>query len=289
MTCLKYITSMLVLVSAASCGGGDDAARQGDVLVTVGKQSLTAADVAARVPYGLSEEDSVKFCKAYIRQWIDGKMIGEIASRNISDMERIDKLVDDYRNNLIMLEYKRRMYEEHGNSAISNDTLMAYYNSHKSDFILKKPVVKGIFLKLPQDAPRLNQVRAWYRSDDIDDLERLEKYTLQESVNYDYFRDRWLTWDQIQSRIPMDFGGTPDMFLKNNDRFEMTDGGYVYLLSVSEYIPSGADAPYELVKDAIKDLYINENRVDYDRQLRKSLFDRGVESGEIKLNVELDY
>ena len=99
----------------------------------------------------------------------------------------------------------------------------------------------------------------------VDDIERLEKYTLQDAVQYDYFRDRWTDWNDIQNHIPMDFGGSPDMFLKKNDNFEMTRDGYTYLLSVSEYLPSGSEAPFELVEESIKDLFANENRVEYDR------------------------
>jgi hypothetical protein len=67
----------------------------------------------------------------------------------------------------------------------------------------------------------------------------------------------------------------------------MTRDGYTYLLSVSEYLPSGSEAPFELVEESIKDLFANENRVEYDRMLRKLLFERGVKSGDVKVNVDL--
>ena len=259
----------------------------GDVLASVGTSMLTVDDLRDNTPLGLSSEDSVLFCRAYIKQWIDSRLVSEIAVRNISGTEKIDKMVEEYRNDLIMKEYKRLMYEENGGRWFSVDTLKSYYDNHKSDFILKKPLVRGIFLKLPQDAPRLQDVRKWYCSDNSDDIERLEKYTLQDAVQYDYFRDRWTDWNDIQNHIPMDFGGSPDMFLKKNDNFEMTRDGYTYLLSVSEYLPSGSEAPFELVEESIKDLFANENRVEYDRMLRKLLFERGVKSGDVKVNVDL--
>lgn len=277
---------MLSSLSVTACGSGG-AVADGDVLASVGTSMLTVDDLRDNTPLGLSSEDSVLFCRAYIKQWIDSRLVSEIAVRNISGTEKIDKMVEEYRNDLIMKEYKRLMYEENGGRWFSVDTLKSYYDNHKSDFILKKPLVRGIFLKLPQDAPRLQDVRKWYCSDNSDDIERLEKYTLQDAVQYDYFRDRWTDWNDIQNHIPMDFGGSPDMFLKKNDNFEMTRDGYTYLLSVSEYLPSGSEAPFELVEESIKDLFANENRVEYGRMLRKLLFERGVKSGDVKVNVDL--
>ncbi len=277
---------MLSSLSVTACGSGG-AVADGDVLASVGTSMLTVDDLRDNTPLGLSSEDSVLFCRAYIKQWIDSRLVSEIAVRNISGTEKIDKMVEEYRNDLIMKEYKRLMYEENGGRWFSVDTLKSYYDNHKSDFILKKPLVRGIFLKLPQDAPRLQDVRKWYCSDNSDDIERLEKYTLQDAVQYDYFRDRWTDWNDIQNHILMDFGGSPDMFLKKNDNFEMTRDGYTYLLSVSEYLPSGSEAPFELVEESIKDLFANENRVEYDRMLRKLLFERGVKSGDVKVNVDL--
>lgn len=278
---------MLSSLSVAACSGGKDTVADGDVLASVGTSVLTADDLRGNIPLGLSPEDSVLFCRAYIKQWIDSRLVSEIAVRNISGTEKIDKMVEEYRNDLIMKEYRRLMYEENGGRWFGVDTLRAYYDNHKEDFKLKKPLVKGIFLKLPQDAPRLQDVRKWYCSDKNDDIERLEKYTLQDAVQYDYFRDRWTDWNDIQNQIPMDFGGSPDLFLQKNDNFEMTDDGYIYLLSVSEYLPSGSEAPFELVEESIKDLFANENRVAYDRMLRKLLFERGVKSGDVKVNVDL--
>ena len=184
---------MLSSLSVTACGSGG-AVADGDVLASVGTSMLTVDDLRDNTPLGLSSEDSVLFCR--------------------SGTEKIDKMVEEYRNDLIMKEYKRLMYEENGGRWFSVDTLKSYYDNHKSDFILKKPLVRGIFLKLPQDAPRLQDVRKWYCSDNSDDIERLEKYTLQDAVQYDY-------------------------------------------------------------------------RVEYDRMLRKLLFERGVKSGDVKVNVDL--
>ena len=77
------------------------------------------------MPLGLSPSDSTKFARAYIRSWIDSKLVGEIAARNIGDIDRIDQLVEEYRNDLIMWEYRQRMYESHADKPLSSDSINA--------------------------------------------------------------------------------------------------------------------------------------------------------------------
>ena len=152
MNVIRYIAFMPLIIAFAACSGTESDSVEDDVLVRVGASTLTADDLASNIPYGLSRDDSVKFTRAYIRTRIDNKLVGEIAARNISDTKRIDKLVEDYRNELLMWEYRRQMYAEHAAESIPVDTLRAFYEANKSDFKLKSPLVKGIYIKVPKDA-----------------------------------------------------------------------------------------------------------------------------------------
>lgn len=287
MNVIRYIAFMPLIIAFAACSGTESDSVEDDVLVRVGASTLTADDLASNIPYGLSRDDSVKFTRAYIRTWIDNKLVGEIAARNISDTKRIEKLVEDYRNELLMWEYRRQMYAEHAAESIPVDTLRAFYEANKSDFKLKSPLVKGIYIKVPKDAAGLSDVRKWYRSDKAADIDNLEKYGLSEAIHYDYFRDRWIAWEEVEAKIPFDFGGSPDAFLSRNKTFETTRDGYVYLLSVSEYMPSGSVSPFEAAAESIRELLINRTRVDYDRELRQQLYDEGLKDGDIEVRVDL--
>ncbi len=285
---IRYIfIPVTLLFFVASCGD-NNGVENGDILVKVGKAELTVSALAQEMPYGLTESDSVKFARAYIRSWIDSKLVGEIAARNIDDMEKIDVMVDKYRNELIMWEYRQRMYASHADKSLSPDSIAAYYEKNKSEFVTERPLIKGIYIKIPDNAPNIDQLKKWYRSTNAQDIEKLEKYSLSEAIHYDYFRDRWIDWEQVESKIPHDFGVNPDNFIKSHKYLETSIGGFTYLLSISEYLPSGSIMPLDVASIAIKDLMINRNRVKYDSELRKELYDKGVEDGEIKILCDLE-
>ena len=97
----RYILGIIVLSFLASCGNNDKATAK-DILVQVGTETLSSKELRANMPLGLSSSDSTKFARAYIRSWIDSKLVGESAARNIGDIDRIDQWVEEYRNDLIM-------------------------------------------------------------------------------------------------------------------------------------------------------------------------------------------
>lgn len=269
------------------CRGGDGVGKE-DVLVRVGRSVLTKNEMNGLMPFGLSEADSVKFTRAYIRSWIDDKLVSEIASKNIGNTAQIDKMVDDYRKELIMWEYRRRMYESHAYNVFSEDSIRLYYDAHKEDFRLEYPIVKGIYIKIADNAPRLDDVKKWYRSNRMVDIDNLEKYGITGAINYDYFRDKWVDWSQIESRIPYDFGSNINAFIKNNRNFEVSVDGSTYLLDITDYLLPGAIMPIEFAQELIKELFINNRRLEYDRDLRRSLYEKGIEEGDVEVFVDME-
>lgn len=289
MTFLRYISLMLIVCVVASCGNDTTTSdnNQGDILVKIGNLSLTTSDLASNMPYGLSPEDSIKFTRAYIRSWIDNKLISEIAVRNIADTKNIDKMVDEYRNELIMWEYRKQMLQQNSNFTLPEDTLKSYYQNHSEQLKLKSPIIKGIYIKIQADAPDIDKIRKWYKSDKSSDIDQLEKYGLNEAIHYDYFKDKWIDWEQIESRIPHNFSNTPNQILAEKRDLDITSNGFTYLLHISEYLPEGAIMPYEVAQETIKEMFINEHRLEYDRNLRQQLYEKAFNSGEITLRVDI--
>ncbi len=259
-----------------------------DVLARVGKETLTRGQLNRQIPPGLSSNDSVKLARAYVRDWIDRQTVGVVAARNIPDMEEIDRMVAEYRNELISWEYRRLMSYEHADTMFHPDTLQAYYDRNVDDFKLHHPIVKGVFIKIADSSPSLKQVRKIYRSHDAADIDCLEKKDFTGVIHFDYFRNRWVDWEQIESRMPFDFGNDANAFLRNHKNAEITVGGFVYLLEISEFMPSGSIMPYDYAGELIREALINERRIDYDRRLRYELYNRGIENGDIEIFCDLD-
>lgn len=256
-----------------------------DFLAVYGQEYLTRADLHKVLPGGMTEEDSARFVKGYVTSWIQTKLIERMASESV-DMEEINRMVDDYKRQLILMAYKRAMYE-HNADAIPTDTIAAYYEEHKEDFILDRPMVKGTYLKVPDDAKNLAVLKRLYKSDRPNDTDRLEKEVLSSAIHYDYFRDKWVDWEQIETKIPEDFGTSADQWLAKHNTLDKSVGGFTYLLYVTDVLPAGSPMPLEVAKSQIINRLLNINRAAYDAELLNELYQRAITDKRLKLAPEL--
>lgn len=269
-------------------GGGGVSAPDGDgaspVLARVGRERLYLSQACRDLPGGLSEEDSARFVKGYVYAWVDTRLVAEMASEDL-DMTEIDRLVAEYRESLIAEAYRRKIAEGGTNAAFSEDSMMSYYDEHKADFRLREPLVKGVYVKVPANAPNIAAIRRLMRSDAPDDIDRLEKEVISSNaIHYDYFRERWIDWDRIEVRIPYDFGDV-GAFLRPGRFLNITADGYTYMLRVTEVLPASAVMPYEAAREEVRERLLAERRRQIDASFRADLLRRALDTGRAEVFI----
>lgn len=275
-----YFKSIIVAATAlaiSACGSGDNASLPQGTLATVGNEALTRDDLRRNMPVGLSPSDSTTLARAYIRAWIDARLIEKVAVDEV-DMAEVERLTNDYRSQLIMAQYRKAMAQQI-DGEFGDDSLKAYYDTHTADFILERPLIKGIYLKVPEDAQNLATLRKLYRSQKPIDMDKLEKAAIGSAIHYDYFRDEWVDWEQIENRIPLDFTRAHQADLAAHKPIDAKVQGFVYLLSVSDYLPAGNAMPFETARPLIRERLLAQKRRAYDKKLLNDLYDRSLENG----------
>lgn len=291
--CATALSAAVLMLCAASCGGGESSRQGGDMpedaLVRVGDSVLTRIDVVRRIPQGLAPADSAELFETLVRDWVDDMLLSDIAAENIDDMDRIERLVDQYRNRLIIESYRRKMREAKATD-VSADSLREYYTRHAERLVLERPVVKGLFLKVPSGARRLADIRRWMATATPTAIDNLEKYGLNEAVKYSFFEDRWMDFRTIADQIPYRFFDA-GAFVESTRNFETSYGGMTYLLHISEHLPAGSRMPYEVAVPLIRETLEASAGAASERRLMKELYDRALKSGymviEDKNNVKI--
>lgn len=277
---LIALGAMMPCVWLGSCGHKEVRADQPeDILVEVGDSALTLREVLSQIPVGLSPEDSTEMFHSLVDHWVRNLMLSDLAKENEREMDRIDRMVEDYRNSLIIERYLRSKEGEAGE--ISEDAIKQYYNLHREEMVTTEPLIKGIYLKVSEDVRNLDQIRQWMKDGSAEAVDRIEKEGLREASQYEYFIDRWVDWSVVAEQIPYRFFST-DAFLKSTKDFETSYGGSIYLLHVSEYLPAGSEMPQEYAASRIADILTREGRVNYRARLLTSLYKRGIKAGKLK-------
>ena len=207
-------------------------------------------------------------------------MLVALAGSQLPDLEKIEAMVQRYREQLLANEYRRLMAHDNA-KGITPAQIEKYYRSHKQQFTLQRPLVKGIYLKIEQSAPNIDELRTWLKTADSKDIDSLENYGLADAMEYDYFAGTWVDWQAIADHIPYRFDD-PDTFVASNTFFEWSANGSIFMLRILDYLKSGNIKPQEFAAAEIRELLIEQSRNDYDRRILSDLYSQGIKSNTIK-------
>lgn len=274
---------LVALVAVAALSSGcrkDDAATmapEGDrIVVQLGDSVLRERDVYSRIPAGITSADSLLLYDAIVQDWLEKRLLADVARLNLPAIERIEKMVEDYRMQLITNEYRRVMAESYGGE-VSESDVKDYYDRHREELRLQWPLMKGVYVKIAAGAPHIDDIRRWLSSDDSGDIETLENYGLGSAVQYDDFRDTWVSWKALSELIPWRFGDNSD-FLSEGYMFDKMIGSSVYMFRVDEVMRSGEVMPYTFARNEIIRILADRKRSSYDSDMLRRLYDDAVAS-----------
>ena len=244
---------MAALLCLPSCGGSPEGAAapqdSAEIVAQVGDSVLTFDDLRARIPQGLDPADSLRLASNIADSWLRDVLLASVAEENVVDLEHIDRLTEEFRNDLIVGEYMKR-YQAAKPSKASDAEARRFYDANAGRMLLERPLVKGILIKVPADAQGVEQLRRWMKSASASSVASIEKYGLGSAMQYDYFMDRWVDFSDVAAAIPYRFE-TPDDFVSRTDDFETQRSGALYILHISDRKLSGDTMPYDFARPQI--------------------------------------
>lgn len=270
----------LALASISCSSSSEKVASESDVLVSVGDSCLRMEDVLLRIPHGLAPEDSAAMFRQIVDEWVREMVLVDFARNNIPDMDRIDRLVESYRSNLIVSSYLQSM-SEGSQSDVSESRIKSYYEANRANMILEEPIVKGAFLKVSESDESLDKLRGWMADFSEASIDKIEEAGLRHASNYKYFKDTWQSWGDVAGQIPYRFFDA-DAFVRSTRNFETSDGGSVYLLHISDFIPSGTEMPYEYAKVKIREILNSSDFANRREQLISDIYKKQMNEGRLR-------
>jgi hypothetical protein len=277
---------MVLITTLCSCAGSDSS-DENDVVVRIGEETLSRSMVLSLMPKGLSSADSLLYAESIQTKWIKDELVYDMALRNLDPDEKsaIDALVNDYRRSLVRNSYQEKLVKEKLETNVTDEEKVSYYEENKDEFVLDNPIIKGVFLKIPSDAPGLDNVRKWYKSVDESAIEKIEKYSVQNAIFYEYFPDKWFDFNDVFDNMPIHVSN-PNEYLRAHNQVELSDSSFCYFLNVTDYIMSGNMAPLEYVEPKIVEKIVNKKKVDYLVDFENDLYKNAINKGDVKLKTK---
>lgn len=285
MTRRFYITLIILVVLPAlsSCRAISSFFGSDDVVAVVGSDKLFREDIEALIPKGLSSEDSLRLASQYINSWASDRVYLKIAEEQLSKSEKdVTKELEEYRRSLLKYRYEQLYVNERLDTAVSQSVIEEYYQAHKDNFVLERPVVKARFVNISSDSPSLKQIRKRMSSTEANDLIEADSIAFSSAVKFTTWSDKWIDVAVLAREYSADYSS---VLSKMNKRWieDVDTTGHVRLTYVSDIMQKGQTAPIEYCQDNIKNIIISSRRQNLLLNLEQDLLKDARANGDFKI------
>jgi len=251
------------------------------LLAKVGDEVVYLDEALQGMPQGLSGKDSTLFVQQFLKSRVKDLLLYEKAVKNIPQSQEMEDLVENYRRSLIIYEYQQQVLNEKMQTEISESEMLDFYKSNSRRFVTEHNLVKGIFIKISKNALDLEKLKQVYKNSSTESIEKVEKYCVQNAGQVEFFYDKWISFDDIMDKIPYSISNRSD-FLKIRSTLDVVEKDYCYLLYIDEYVLSGNTAPFEYVRDNVRNVMINSKKSAFLNQFEQNLFKEAESKKKIK-------
>jgi len=256
-------------------------------LASVGDIYLYPRDVEGIVPSGISKADSVDLMVRHINGWVKKQLLISEAQKQLTfDEVELERRVLDYRYALMMHEFEKYNIARNIDTNISEEEIEAYYQENIENFELKQNIIRGYFIQLTKDAPKLGRFRYLLRSSREQDIEELKSYAYSYGTKVHLDDSIWVNFEDVINNTPlMDIPNKTD-FLQRHKVYETPGDNFIYFLKVSQYRIQSDTSPLEFVRDDIQKIIINKRKVALAKKLEEDIYKNAIENEDFKIYTE---
>ena len=228
--------------------------------------------------------DSADIAERYVRSWIKKQLLIDQAATTIDfDEAEISRKILDYRYALMVHEFKQYHINEKLHKEVSEAEIQEYYQANQDNFELKQNIIRGLFIKLPKEAPKINEVGKLIRSRKPKDREELASYCFQFATYYTLEDTVWFNFDELIQSTPLVSIPNQEQYLKNNKYVETNDQNFEYFLYINEYKIADQISPLEFVRDNIAEIIVNKRKIALANQLETDIYSEAQKNNDFEI------
>jgi len=252
----------------------------------VGEKKLFQSEISNIIPDEVKDQDSVQMANDYIRKWVKQELLIKKANENLSlEQKNLTKEIEEYRNSLIIYKYKNELMNQQMDTIVTQRQIEQYYNSNPDNFKLNRTIVKAIFIKIPNDVANPKLLKELLDDTSNAGINALREYCIQYAKAFDFFYDNWVDFEIVKRNIPVEITDE-GQFLDRNNQIELKDSVYYYLVSFLDYKLQNELAPIGYVENNIKNLILNQRKIEFLKQVEENVYKEGIRQNKFKIYSE---
>lgn len=286
MSRLVKILLLAALLPVVSCRELPDYLVGDDTIARVGRNELSINEISEIMPANLKGEDSVTYVRQYVDRWIVRQLKVEEADRLFSTSEReIERLVEEYRQTLLSSRVDQHYVSAQTTAEVTDEDVAEYYNTHKSDFLLDRTLVKGRILcyddSYRQSKRLLEQMRKASTS-------QTEDKTFSDMCEKNGFllidnRSEWINFVDFLTNLPTTRTQDYEPLLDKMGIQQMEANGLRYLFDFTSVCRKGDVAPLEVVAENIRRILTTQRRSEIVKSHEEAIRSQAEAEGHVRV------
>jgi hypothetical protein len=282
-----YIVLLVVATMFAACGSGDTfigAAIGKRVVANVDDKELLLRDILTDMPEGLTGIDSATFVRMYTDNWVLNQLKLERAKQVLTSQGDIDRLVEDYRQSLIMRQLDQYYVDKELDTDITERQISAHYRMNSSQFVLNHDKVRGVVVRVSDKFRNTSALSDVLRTVSDDGMVELNAFAEKHSLQVTDLSGEWVTFSDFLSYLPTVRTRSYDNVLQKGKVQSMKSDDIVFYFTIVDIARKGSVAPLECVEDDIRRMLYAERRSEIVKRYEMELKLEGVESGRVTVD-----
>lgn len=240
---------------------------------------LYQQEIIKYFPKSISTNDSLLLVKSLINNWATQEILRKKAEENLTSEanENVLKLVQDYKNSLLINGYKERLIKQQLDTLINEKEITDFYNSNRINFRLNEELIKIKYLHFGNDILDQKQLLKLFKSDKYKDLIKLENQELNfKAINLN--DSTWIKVEDVLLKIPKfkEFG--KEFLLKKTKFIQKEDSLGLYLVAVKDVLKRNDIAPKNYITPTIKQMILHKRKLELIRDIEKTLINDAIQN-----------
>lgn len=287
---IEVFILFLLLISSCKTNSTKGKSESDYTVARVGNDFLYKKQLAGLGLDDMNKEDSIKVAQTFINNWVRKRALVNNASKQLSSEKllEVNEKVLDYRESLLSFLYETSVVSKKLDTIVAAETIQEYYNAHKKEFLVKRPIVKFLAVKGDRQFKNINEISDWiedFKEDGND--ESILEFCSYQTLSCQFNINNWVYISDFYKTFGLDENTSKSKIRLTKNRLkEYKDDKYNYLYEIFDYRGRNQYYPIDFVETQIKSKILRKREQLFLDELRETIYKTALDNNEIEIYNE---
>lgn len=276
---------IILCISVGGCGRVSLSAHtaQDTLLAEVYAQRLMLSEILPLLTPGNTADDSAAQVRNFVESWVRDVLLLNEAARNLPADVNIDKLVQNYRESLILSSYENVLVKTLLDTVVTESELRTYYTRNKEQYPLDATLLRCYYIKVKRPIPERETFQKAWGMTRPDDMASLRTYVQTHAADYLLQDSSWYRQPDIERLLPPGSLNASNVTAGRTLRF--TDQEHEYHLRIVHAVTTRESAPLSYVREQVRRYILHKRKIDLLEKIKADIYQRELNGTNVKIHI----